>query len=145
MEEGFLGTRCPGGTVDPRFFQGASHGLIIYPPEDGQRLSVFGMHPEYTALEFPLPSTNRRIYFEVDGQRSVQPARLHHIVCRPTELLMTMVFAAEVPLTRPFIPGIHKHIPVRASLDGEMPIAYQAPVPVRERLAAAKAAQERRP
>jgi hypothetical protein len=137
-------TRCPGGTVDARFFQGASHGLVVYRPQAGHVLSIAGMHPEIPVLEFPLPATERRIVFEVDGQRSVQPARLHHIVCRPDEQVLTMVFAGEVPLPRPFIPGVHKHIPVRASLDGEMPVAYQPPVPVRERVAELRAGAERK-
>jgi hypothetical protein len=102
------------------------------------------MHPEFGLLEFPLPATERRIYFEVDGQRTVQPARLHHIVSRPAEQVMTMVFAATVALQRPFIPGVHKHIPIRASLDGEMPIAYEPPVPVRERVAELRAGAERK-
>jgi hypothetical protein len=149
VRRGFVGqdfrsSRCPGGIIDARFFQGASHGLVMYPPAPGQGLAVTGMHPEFSVLEFPLPPTDRRIYFEVDGQRSVQAARLHHIVCRPTEQLLNMVFAADVPLTRPFIPGIHKHIPVRASLDGEMPVEYQAPVPVRERIATLLAGKERK-
>jgi hypothetical protein len=150
VKRGFVGTdfrrsRCPGGTVDARFFQGASHGLVITRPEAGQVLSVSGMHPEYDLLAFALPATDRKIIFEIEGKRTVQPARLHHIVCRPEELRLNLVFAAEVPLPRPFLPGIHKHIPVHASLDGEMPIEYQTPDPVRERVAAIRAAEEGKP
>jgi hypothetical protein len=144
VSDDFHLTRCPGGTVDARFFQGASHGLVITPPATGHVLSVAGMHPEFELLEFRLPATERRILFEIDGSSAVQPARLHHIVCRPNEGRLNLVFAAESPLPRPFVPGIHKHIPVRASLDGEMTLDYQPPEPVRERVAALLARKEGR-
>jgi hypothetical protein len=102
------------------------------------------MHPEFELLEFKLPATERRILFEIDGTRAVQAARLHHIVCRPNEGRLNLVFAAESPLPRPFVPGVHKHIPVRASLDGEMTLDYQPPEPVRERVAALLARKEGR-
>ena len=53
---------------------------------------------------------------------------------RPTQA----VFAAEAALPRPFIPGIHRHIPVSASLDRDTPVPYLAPATVLERIAAAK-------
>ncbi len=61
VRRGFVGedfhrTRCPGGTVDARFFQGASHGLVITPPRTGHVLSISGMHPDFELLEFRLPA-----------------------------------------------------------------------------------------
>jgi hypothetical protein len=143
--EGFRRTRCPGGTVDARFFQGASHGLVITQPEAGQVLSITGMHAEHDLLEVVLPRTDAEIVFEIEGKRTPQRARLHHIVCRPNELRLNLVFAAEIALPRPFIPGIHKEIPVSATLNGNMRIDYRAPVPVRERAAAARAGEEEKP
>ncbi len=138
ISEGFLRSRCPGGTIDARFFQGASSGLILSRPERGQVLTFIGMHPEHPELTLPLPATEAEITFEIEGRRSAQRARLHHIVCRPNELRLNLVFAAEAPLPRPFIPGIHKHIPVSASLDRDTPVPYIAPATVLERIAAAK-------
>ncbi len=143
VAENFRRTRCPGGTVDDRFFQGGSHGLVITRPAAGQVLSITGMHPEHDLLEVPLPATERKIVFEIEGKQTIRPARLHHIVCRPNELVLNLVFAAEAPLPRPFVPGIHKEIPVSAALDGEMPVQFQTPVPVRERLASLRAAEEK--
>jgi hypothetical protein len=137
----FRSTRCPGGGVDARFFQGASAGLVISRPNGGQVLEIHGMHPDHERLDVVLPATTASITFEIEGRRSVQPARLHHLVCRPNDLRLTMVFAAEAPLPRPFIPGIHKHIPVSASLNGDKPVAFRAPVPLGERLQAAQAGQ----
>jgi hypothetical protein len=57
--------------------------------------------------------------------------------------VLTVVFAAETALARPFIPGIHKHIPVAASLDGDDPVPFPTPPTARERLAEAHRTQPR--
>ena len=49
-----------------------------------------------------------------------------------------MTYAAQRPLTRPFIPGIHGKIPVWLSVNGDEPLEYDTPTPVRERVAAAQ-------
>ncbi len=138
ISDGFLATRCPGGSIDARFFQGASAGLILSRPESGMPMTITGMHPDHAELAFPLPATAPTITFEIEGRKVVQRARLHHIVCRPNELRLNLVFAAEAPLPRTFIPGVHRHIPVSAALDRDAPVPYLAPVTLRDRIAAAK-------
>jgi hypothetical protein len=137
----FLHTRCPEGGVDARFFQGASTGLVISRPAGGQILTITGMHPDMETLEVVLPATKAEITFDIEGRHLAQPARLHHLVCRPNDLRLTMVFAAEAPLHRPFLPGIHRHIPVAASFNGDPAVPYCAPAPVSERVAAAQSRQ----
>ena len=130
---------------DPRFFQGASHGLAIDRPATGQTLRISGMHPERPTLDIVLPPTQAEITFIIEGKSARQAARLHHVVVRPTDDVLTMVFAAEVPLPRPFIPGIHKFIPVAASLDGDTPVDFLTPPTARERIAQADSKAEKKP
>ena len=123
---------------DPRFFQGASHGLAIERPATGQTLRITGMHPDRPTLDIVLPPTQAEITFIIEGKSTRQAARLHHVVVRPTDEVLTLVFAAEVPLPRPFIPGIHKFIPVAASLDGDTPVDFLTPPTARELIAQAE-------
>ena len=140
ISAGFSRTRCPDGGVDPRFFQGAGAGLVVGRLAGGQLMTITGMHPEHHRLQVVLPATQAEITFTIEGRQVLQPARLHHLVCRPNDLRLTLVFAAEAALPRPFIPGIHRHIPVSASFNGDHPVPYLAPVPVNDRVAAAQAA-----
>ncbi|GDY14333.1 hypothetical protein LBMAG53_32110 [Planctomycetota bacterium] len=124
--------------VDLRFFQGASHGLAIDRPATGATLRITGMHPERTSLDVVLPPTQAEITFVIEGRSTRTAARLHHVVVRPSDGVLTLVFASETALARPFIPGIHKHIPVAASLDGDDPVPFPTPPTARERMAAAQ-------
>ena len=149
VRRGFVGadlhlSRCPGGTVDARFFQGASHGLVITPPRTGHALSISGMHPEFELLEFRLPA-----------DRAENPVRDRRHRSRPAGPAAPYRLPAERRAAQPgvrrgvsaaarFRPGVHKHIPVRASLDGDMTVDYQPPEPVRERIAALLARKEGR-
>jgi hypothetical protein len=123
---------------DPRFFQGASHGLVLDRPATGQTLRIIGMHPEHSTYDVVLPPTTAEITFTIESKVTRTAARLHHLVIRPAEERLTMVFASEVSLARPFIPGIHKYIPVAAALNGEAPVPFLTPLPVREQIAAAQ-------
>jgi hypothetical protein len=69
----------------------------------------------------------------------VQP-RLHSFVCRPADKQCTLLYGAAMSLARPLIPGIHKHIPLAVYVNGDYPVAYEAPIPIREQLAEAVAA-----
>ncbi len=127
---------------DPRFFQGASQGLAIDRPATGQALRLVGLSPARHTLEVILPATQADITFTIEGRATRVAARLHHLVVRPDDLIMTVVFAAEAPLARPFIPGIHKHIPITAALDGDAPVPFPAPPTARERIAAVQPAEK---
>ncbi len=125
---------------DLRFLQGASHGLAIARPQAGQELRIRHMHPEHPDLRVALPETARSVAFAIEGRSRREPARLHHIVVRPEALTMDLVFAATAELPRPFIPGIHAHIPISARLDAGPEVAYRTPPTARAALAAAQAA-----
>ena len=52
-----------------------------------------------------------------------------------------LVFAATVPLPRPFVLGVHRHIPISLSVDGRPSIDYEAPPTIADQLA--RATEER--
>lgn len=121
----------------PCFFQGASHGLVLPSLQGAEPVVLTGMHPEQEELRFSLPRPpDLRITIEGDEQ-AVQP-RLHHVVCRPTENRVTAVWGGTREMTRMFIPGIHKHIPISLSVDGDTPVSYETPPTLKDQIAQAK-------
>ncbi|MEO7327673.1 MAG: DUF2169 domain-containing protein [Minicystis sp.] len=118
----------------PRFFQEGSHGFVLAEPPYGETMIFEGMHPEERTICVALPEKPPALSFEIEGQRREARPRLHTIVARPAEKKITLVYGVEAPLTRPFLPGVHKHIPVSVTIDGAPPLAYEAPIPIKERL-----------
>ena len=120
----------------PMFFQGASHGMVFSDLAAGLPVRITGMHPLGARTEFTVPGPPS-IEMAVDGRyEHVQP-RLHSLVVRPGSDQFYVLFGATMPITRPMMPGIHKHIPIAAAINGDAPIVYDAPVPMMERLATA--------
>ncbi len=126
----------------PRFCQGASHGLVLDGITGGEPVVIRGMHPERSEVSFSLPAPPQ-LEITVEGDRQAVEPRLHSVVCWPAEEKVTMTYAARRPLTRPFIPGVHGKIPVSLSVNGDAPIEYETPTPVRERVAEAQAEAKR--
>ena len=126
----------------PRFYQGASHGLVINDPVPGAPVELRGMHPEHDCLTFSLPAPPR-LRMAVDGDWQAVRPRLHHVICEPAEERVSLVYGADRELTRPFVPGIHKKIPVALSVDGDAPLEYETPPTIKERLAAGRAAMKK--
>jgi hypothetical protein len=117
-----------------RFFQEGSHGFVLAEPPFGETMRFEGMHPEERSIRVALPERPPTITFEIEGQRREARPRLHTIVARPAEKKVTLVYGADAPLTRPFLPGVHRYIPVAVTIDGAPPLAYEAPVPIKEQL-----------
>jgi hypothetical protein len=106
-------------------------------PLAGQPVCLTGMHPDEPEIAFRLPAPPR-IEITVEGERAAAPTLLSNLVISPTEKKLTAVYCAKTRgLRRVFIPGIHKHIPISVTVDGDAPIHYEAPVPLRDRLLAA--------
>ncbi|HMB93497.1 MAG TPA: DUF2169 domain-containing protein [Rhodothermales bacterium] len=124
----------------PAFYQGASHGLVVPGLLPNTPVSIRGMHPEEPNLMFQVPSPPR-IEMQVEHRREVVKPRLHSLVCRPADRQCTLLYGAVMDLTRPFIPGIHKYIPLAVHVNGDFPVAYEAPVPIREQIAGARGQQ----
>jgi hypothetical protein len=98
------------------------------------------LHPERPALGFELPE-EPRLEFLLDGKRKRVTPRLHHVVCRPAEERLTMVWGATAKMPRTFLPGIHKHIPLAVRVEDDAPVEYETPTPVREKIEAGRAAE----
>lgn len=123
-------TRGPHGL----FYQEASPGLILQNLTGGTPVRIFGMHPIVQDMRFALPGPPS-IELEADGRRSALAPRLTSVICRPGEQKMTMTFAATTDqLPRVFIPGVHKHIPLSARINGGPAVHYPTPPTVMGRI-----------
>jgi hypothetical protein len=133
--------RGPAGGPHPDFYQEASPGLAIPGLQGGEPVVLRGLHPERQELFFRLPGAPE-LSLALDGVWQAVPPRLHHVVIRPEQQRLAMVWGASLPLTRLYLPGLHRRIPLRASVDGGAPLSYQAPPTIKDRLAAARAAAD---
>lgn len=122
---------------DPRFYQGASLGLVLPRLAEEEIVTLMGMHPVEPSLRFALPRPPR-LEIIAEGNRQAVPARLHTVVCKPEEKRVSLLWAGHRLLPRPFLPGIHKRIPVAVSVNGDAPVPYQTPPTYRDQIAAAR-------
>lgn len=121
----------------PRFVQGASHGLTFAHLGEGTPVTLVGMHPERERVTFAVPAPPA-VRMGVDGDWQAVPTRLHHLVVRPAEGRVNLVYGVLRALNRPFVPGIHKRIPVAVSVSGEAPVSYETPPTIKEQIARGK-------
>ncbi|WP_437778605.1 DUF2169 domain-containing protein [Sorangium sp. So ce1097] len=137
---GYRAAREPG--VSRRLFQEAPRGFVLDVVRGDEVVRVDGMHADRPSIEFTLPGPPS-IEFVLEGHRVPAAPRTHTIVVEPAVERVSLVYGATVELPRTFIPGIHKHIPVAVTIDGDRPIHYEAPPTVRERMASRDAPRER--
>jgi hypothetical protein len=124
---------------DPRYYQEASLGMVFPGVAGGEPIRVTGMDPEQSGLELRLPRPIP-IDIQIDASRERVETRIHHVVCRPAERVVTVTYGASRDLPRRFVPGIHKTIPVGTSIDGDELLVYETPPTIRDVLAAARRA-----
>lgn len=146
LKPGIRGTIAPDGApplhhaIAAQYYQEASLGMAVSGLTPGCPVSVEGMHPGRPCIRFVLPAAPA-IEFEFDRQREAAQPRLTSVLMRPAEERVDLVYLARTRgVPRPFIPGVHRHIPLSVSVDQDLPLVYQPPVPARER--AREAAQE---
>ncbi len=121
------------------YLQEASLGMVVGTPPAGQPIVLAGMHPEEPEIRFTLPPAPS-IDISIEGERLAAPALLTNLVLLPAEKRFTTVYCARTKgLPRVFIPGIHKNIPLSATINRDTPIVYQSPPTIRDRLQAAGA------
>ena len=132
LRKGYRSSR-PTGAL-PEFFQEAAPELVLAEVRGDERVRIEGMHPERRVLDFALPGPPPRVEFVVEGRREAVHVRTHSVVVEPDTRRLTMLYGATVALKRTFVPGIHKHIPIEAIVDGDAPIAYRTPPTVRDQL-----------
>lgn len=120
-------------------YQEASLGLAVPNLEPNTPLSVQGMHPEGKAIELALPPPPR-MRLTLEGSSADVRPQLTNVVIHPAEEKVTLTyFGRWDELPRPFIAGIHGHIPLSLTVDRHPPIVYETPPTVRDQLAAAQA------
>ncbi|MBX2880423.1 MAG: DUF2169 domain-containing protein [Granulosicoccus sp.] len=126
-----------------RFEQEATPDLMFKNDIHGAPVSLTGLHPEHPLLEFSLPSKPPDIKMKIENTvESVEPL-LTSVEIRADEGLVTMTYTASIDSERPFIPGIHKKIPVAVSVNGEKAVPYKTPPTIKKLLADAESQQEK--
>lgn len=124
------------------FSQESSLGMAIKALAAGQQVTLSGMHPEEASITFSLPR-DPTIEIELDGERAAIQPQLTNLVIYPAERRFFVVYCAKTKgLKRVFIPGIHKNIPLSASINHDRPIRYESPPTIRERQVEAKSKAE---
>jgi hypothetical protein len=122
--------------MSPGYMQEASLGMVVGTPLAGQAIVLAGMHPDEPEIRFTLPAAPS-IDIVIEGEHFALPPLLTNLVLYPAEKRFTTVFCARTKgLPRIFIPGIHKNIPLSASINRDTAIVYQSPPTIRERLIA---------
>jgi len=92
------------------------------------------MHPEKPVIEFYLPGHTPVIEIQIEEEKKRVMPKLHSVVCRPAENILTMLFGATMDTPKRFVPGIHKNIPISAYIDGGEPLRFEAPPTIRDLL-----------
>jgi len=121
------------------FYQEASPGLVIREDLAGRPFAVFGMHPEEASVAFQVPA-DPRIEIGIEGVWSPAKPVMTNLVVYPKDKQFYVVYCARTPLSRVFIPGIHKNIPVEARINNDAVIRYESPPTIRDLLSAARPA-----
>ena len=131
-----------GRDIAAGYLQEASLGMVVSTPLSGQPIVLTGMHPEEPSIGFIVPPAPS-IEIEVEGERTALPPLLTNMVIFPAEKKFTVVYCAKTKgLRRVFIPGIHKNIFLSARINRDVPIRYQSPPTIRDRLLAAGVASQ---
>jgi hypothetical protein len=134
--------RFPYSTAHPLYGQEASYGLALRTIAGNETATLEGMDAEFPTIGFRLDGATSHMFdLRLDGQIQRVEPKLHSIAVRVADRRVCLVFAATVPLPRPFVLGVHRHIPISLSVDGRPPIDYEAPPTIADQLA--RASQER--
>jgi hypothetical protein len=124
----------------PTFLQEASHGLSAVLRGD-ELVRVRGMHPTHYELAFRLPGRPPIEAILETGRVRAEP-RLTVLRIEPDRERVMLTWAAVFQPNRKFVPGIHKRIPIAASVAGTPAVAYKTPQTLKDELEKGKAERE---
>lgn len=119
---------------DARFFREASYGLSVPFLEGNEPVMLQGVHPQGKA-RFHLPG-KPLIELYIDGEKASSESRLHSLLFLPQEWKFSMVWAISAAPPRPFVPGIHKIIPLGCRVNKGPLYEYEAPPTVEQSIKA---------
>ena len=122
-----------------RFQQEAVPELMFKSDLHGAPVELAGLHPAHPTLQFALPTASPDLKMKIENTIETLPAKLTSVEIRPDQERVTMTYAASMKSPRPFIPGIHKKIPVAVSVNGEKAVPFDTPPTIKQRLADAEA------
>lgn len=125
-----------------RFRQESSQGLMFSKELFGTEVRVTGMHPQHSSLQFQLPQAPPSVVMKIENEQEELQPHLASLAIYPDLEYITLTYTAIMSSPRPFIPGIHKYIPVAVSVNGDRAVRYQPPPTLKDKLAAAKAEQD---
>lgn len=118
--------RTEGLQMAPEYFQEASPGMMMERIEGGEEISITGMHPTKETIPLTLPCPPD-VEIALDGQAESVEVRAHTLIFRPHEESFSIVYAAQRPLNRALIGGIHRRFPVTVRVDGGSEVECVAP------------------
>lgn len=127
-----------------RFRQESSPGLMFSKDLHGAGIRITGMHPQHAGLEFQLPKAAPYIEMKIEKKREELQPHLASLAIYPDQEYLTMTYTVSMPSPRPFLPGIHKYIPIAVSVNGDRAVPYRPPDTLKDRLAAAESAQKKK-
>jgi hypothetical protein len=111
--------------------------MSFAPLAAGTPIEVRGMHPEGRVVKFAVPPPPR-VEIEIEHRREEVQPRITNLVIKPADMKVSITYLAETrDLPRVFIPGIHRHIPLAAYINGGKAIRYETPPTVHDQLVAA--------
>lgn len=120
--------------LPPLALQEGPMGMVYPDLAPGTPIIVEGMHPELPHVGFPLP-TPPELSFYIDGKVYEVETELQTVLMMPDAGQVTLAYVARNwDLPRPFVPGIHKNIPLALLVNGEHTVRYESPLPVREQV-----------
>ncbi len=125
-----------------RFRQESSSGLMMKEDLLNSEVRIRGMHPKHAEMVFRFPGAHPSVEMKIENQREQLQPGLTAVTIYPDQEMVCMTYTASMTSPRPFIPGIHKHIPVAVSINGDSAVKYRPPDTVNDRLIAAKAKQQ---
>ena len=117
---------------DPRFFNEASLGMAL-PLKGDETIILEGMSPEGT-VALTLPGLPAPIRIFVEGKEMKTRIRLHTVLVKAEEKKVSLLWGALAKTPRPFLPGIHKEIPIECRIGNDPPIPYDAPPTILDKL-----------
>ncbi|MFV9645336.1 MAG: DUF2169 domain-containing protein [Desulfobacterales bacterium] len=115
---------------DARFFSEASTGLAVPFLQGDEPVILQGVDPDGDNT-FNLPG-RPKIELFIEGEKVANTPALLSLLFLTEEKKFSIVWGISATSPRPFIPGIHKKIPLACRVNDGPPVHFEAPPPVEQ-------------
>lgn len=126
----FQGDLLDSMDFDSRFFSEASTGLAVPFLTGNEPVTLEGFHAE-GRKQFTLPGAPKIELF-IEDKKVANTPLLHSLLFLTEERKFCMLWAITATSPRPFIPGIHKKIPIACRVNDGPSFHYKAPTPIEQ-------------